>query len=312
MLLTLDFIEQVTSVQKQAGNIALNPEAHGLDRKVKLKDLAALDYATAVDNLAEELFKRELGTLLPGSGFLGEETAALDLSNRYVWIVDPIDGTSVYSLGGEYYSSSVALVDRNGNDGQGAVIFGSVMQPARGRQFIRTPDELIVSEECDTLNANTAAKIRRPRPSDSKGFAEYLGCAFAPKRYCPEGSNLKARLEGIFDKQHVAAVKRDYAPINARPASGSSALFCCDIADGNRHFAVILFQKAWDLAVGAMYAKQAGCPVVVLDDQLDPINTNLEHAIANCTKESLINVAVFANSHVAEFVMNKLGATYEP
>ena len=310
MTLTPDFIEKVTLIQAQAGEIALHPEEHGLDRSVVLKDDHAFDYATAVDNLAEELFKRELRRILPGSGFLGEESEVSDIANRYFWIVDPIDGTAVYSIGGEYYSSSVALVDRQGNDGRAAVIFGSVMQPARGRQFIRTPSQLAVRENYETLRAASAINLRKPRPSNSRGFGEYLGCAFAPRVNRAKHSGVFDTLEKVFTYEEAPELRRSYSAKNARPASGSSALFCCDIADGNRHFAVIFFQKAWDLAVGTLYAKQAGCPVVVFDNHMNPVDVNLEHAIANCTKEPLINVGVFANKHVQSYIMKKLGVHY--
>ena len=96
--------------------------------------------------------------------------------------------------------------------------------------------------------------------------------------------------------------------INAIPAAGSSALFCCDIGAGNRHFALLYFQKAWDLAVGALFARDAKCIVEVVDTDMKKIGTceDLEKVIAGCNKDTSVNVHVFANPDVKEIVMRQL------
>jgi len=62
-----------------------------------------------VDQLVEARSKPVLLSLVPGAGFLGEETSSTGMDSRYRWIQDPTDGTAVYSLGGEYYSNSIAI-----------------------------------------------------------------------------------------------------------------------------------------------------------------------------------------------------------
>ncbi len=71
------------------------------------------DFVTAVDLRAERALRRSLGALLPDSGFLGEETAADQLERDWVWIVDPIDGTSNFARGLPQFSVSVALAFRS-------------------------------------------------------------------------------------------------------------------------------------------------------------------------------------------------------
>jgi len=296
--------DQVTKIQKDVALIHLNPRDYGANEDIILKDKAR-DYTTAVDLLVENKLKPFLLDLIPGSGFLGEETAGDGENNRFVWIVDPTDGTAVFVLGGEYYSSSIALVDKKGNSDEGAVVLGSVYQSATGRQFLRTSDQLIVRQPVIDLDGKETIIERRPRGSNSGCFAEYKGASFGTSKYYPENPGIKRALEGVFQKVKIESLGRIYSPINARPASGSSALFCCDIADGNNHFGLIFFQKAWDLAVGALYAQQAGCPTVLFDNQGSIIKDNLEKVIAYCKKDTLANIGVFANEKVKEDILSQ-------
>ncbi len=59
-----------------------------------------------------ELLHNRLMTLVPGAGWLSEETEQMpDSATPLVWIVDPIDGTRSYISGRADWSVSVALTD---------------------------------------------------------------------------------------------------------------------------------------------------------------------------------------------------------
>ena len=111
--------------------------------------------------------------------------------------------------------------------------------------------------------------------------------------------------EKVFEKETIPLLNRPYSMINAKPASGSSALFCSEIADGKRHFALLFYQKAWDLAVGAVYAQKAGCPIVLFDPKGNIIDKNLESNIAQCDKNTLLHIGVFGNEQIKYDVSRK-------
>lgn len=67
------------------------------------------DLVTEVDKKVEEFLKVELMKLLPEAGFFGEEFEALNINNEYLWVVDPIDGTTNFVYGIPCYSISIAL-----------------------------------------------------------------------------------------------------------------------------------------------------------------------------------------------------------
>ncbi|MDZ7586984.1 MAG: inositol monophosphatase, partial [Patescibacteria group bacterium] len=62
---------------------------------------------TEVDKQTEEILKQKLPSILPGSGFIGEETPVV--VKDYNWIVDPIDGTLNYAHQVPVFACSIAL-----------------------------------------------------------------------------------------------------------------------------------------------------------------------------------------------------------
>jgi len=70
------------------------------------------DFVTRIDIASERELSRALRRLLPDAGFLGEETPPRDLGREWLWVVDPIDGTSNFARGLPHYAVSVALLWR--------------------------------------------------------------------------------------------------------------------------------------------------------------------------------------------------------
>jgi len=59
---------------------------------------------------AERLLVKRLSELLPQAGFLTEEeTTKQDLEKEWIWIIDPLDGTTNFVHGLPIYSVSIAL-----------------------------------------------------------------------------------------------------------------------------------------------------------------------------------------------------------
>lgn len=70
------------------------------------------DFVTAVDLAAEAGLRRQLLSAHPDHGFLGEEGGSHDAGSDYVWVVDPVDGTSNMSRGLRPFAVSVACLYR--------------------------------------------------------------------------------------------------------------------------------------------------------------------------------------------------------
>ena len=62
------------------------------------------------------------------------------------------------------------------------------------------------------------------------------------------------------------------------------------------------------MAVGAVYAQRAGCPIVLFDNKGNIIDKNLETSIAQCDMKTLINVGVFGNNYIRDDVLKKFNS----
>jgi myo-inositol-1(or 4)-monophosphatase len=69
---------------------------------------AANDYVSEVDREAEAAIIRVISETYPGHSILAEESGASG-NSEYVWIIDPLDGTTNFLHGFPHYAVSIAL-----------------------------------------------------------------------------------------------------------------------------------------------------------------------------------------------------------
>ncbi len=75
-----------------------------------MKRKAVGDFVTTVDLAIEKLLRREILAEWPDHGVLGEELPPVNVGADFVWILDPIDGTSNFGRGLPIYAVSVACL----------------------------------------------------------------------------------------------------------------------------------------------------------------------------------------------------------
>ena len=98
-------LEFVRRVSAEAGRLALEHQAHGIEAESKPDDSPV----TAADRASEQLICRRLEETFPEDGVLGEEGAARDSRNGRRWIIDPIDGTRDFVRGIPTWGVMLAL-----------------------------------------------------------------------------------------------------------------------------------------------------------------------------------------------------------
>ena len=86
---------------------------------------AAKETVSFVDVESEKLLRKGFGEILPEAGWYGEELGQ-EGSQDLVWVVDPIDGTTNYLNGLDYFSISIGLMY------YGEVVYGIVYRPSNG------------------------------------------------------------------------------------------------------------------------------------------------------------------------------------
>ncbi len=82
---------------------------------VKTKDYqlnfksSGIDYVTQHDLNTEKALKQKIMHFFPEHGIFSEETESERLGAEYIWVIDPIDGTTNFAHGFPYFAISVAL-----------------------------------------------------------------------------------------------------------------------------------------------------------------------------------------------------------
>lgn len=88
------------------------------------------NFKTAVDDESDRFIRAEIERAFPAHGILSEETADKVTQSRYLWVVDPLDGTLPYTTGiNDHFSVSIALLKDE------VPIVGVVYAPGRGELY---------------------------------------------------------------------------------------------------------------------------------------------------------------------------------
>lgn len=98
------------NVAQQAAQLGLEFYRRRGDLTVEHKGGDQQDVVSIADQQIEAFIRAELVATFPDDGFLGEESGAADLAARYVWVVDPIDGTACFVNGLHNWCVSIGLL----------------------------------------------------------------------------------------------------------------------------------------------------------------------------------------------------------
>ena len=188
------------------------------------------DFVSEVDQAAEQAI---IGTLLeayPGHGILAEESGRTHGAKHsdYVWIIDPLDGTTNFIHGFPVYAVSIALAYR------GQVQQAVVYDPTRNDLFYASKGRGAF------LNDRRLRVSKRTRLSDAlvgTGFPFRKGDNF--KRYVKMFEELMASCAGL-----------------RRP--GAAALDLCYVAAGYYDGFFETGLNPWDAAAGSLMITEAG------------------------------------------------------
>ncbi|MSP28480.1 MAG: inositol monophosphatase [Methylococcales bacterium] len=185
------------------------------------------DYVSEVDRMVEREIINIIKTAYPDHGILAEESGA-HAGNDYVWIIDPLDGTTNFLHGFPQYAVSIALKHK------GKLEVGVIYDPLR--------DELFTAKRGGGAMLNNR-KLRVTQPNSLKGAL--LGTGFPFKT----DLHLDAYV-GMF-----RALTTECAGIRR---AGSAALDLAYVAAGRLDGYWEIGIMEWDMAAGILLIKEAG------------------------------------------------------
>jgi myo-inositol-1(or 4)-monophosphatase len=185
------------------------------------------DYASEVDRMAEREIISIIKAAYPEHAILAEESGK-HKGNDFVWIIDPLDGTTNFLHGFPQYSVSIALKYK------GKLEVGVVYDPLR--------DELFTAKRGGGAMLNSR-RLRVTNQNSLKGALIGTGFPFKTDR------DLDAYL-GMF-----RALTTECAGIRR---AGSAALDLAYVAAGRMDGYWEIGIMEWDMAAGILLIKEAG------------------------------------------------------
>jgi myo-inositol-1(or 4)-monophosphatase len=225
---------------RRAGGI-INRASRDVEQ-IKVSAKRDKDFVTEVDKAAEEAIIGVLHEAYPDHAILAEESGASG-DSEYVWIIDPLDGTTNFIHGFPQYAISIALQHK------GVLQHAVIYDPNRNELFTASK------------GAGAYLNERRIRVSKRVKLNEVLIGTGFPFRYF---EHVDAYL-GIFrDMMHKTAGVR-------RP--GAAALDLAWVAAGRIDGFWELGLSPWDMAAGALLITEAGGLVGDLSGESDYMNT---------------------------------------
>lgn len=126
-----DYLDFTLNLVKHVSEIQLSYFRSG-DLSIETKS-NAYDIVTRVDKESEDVIVKAITTRYPEHKVLGEEGGFQGKADSdYIWVVDPLDGTTNYSQGLPIFSISIALQYK------GETIIGVVYAPYLDELFLAT------------------------------------------------------------------------------------------------------------------------------------------------------------------------------
>ncbi|WP_044871959.1 inositol-phosphate phosphatase [Pseudomonas sp. LFM046] len=200
---------------------------------ISVNEKDAKDYVTEVDRAAELSIVQALRKAYPNHGILGEEGGLLEGKGEgadYLWIIDPLDGTTNFIRGVPHFAVSIACKYK------GRLEHAVVLDPVRQEEFTAS------------RGRGAALNGRRLRVSPRKSLeGALLGTGFPFREN--QLDNLDSYL-GMFRSLvgQTAGIRR----------AGSASLDLAYVAAGRFDAFWEFGLSEWDMAAGALLVQEAG------------------------------------------------------
>jgi fructose-1,6-bisphosphatase/inositol monophosphatase family enzyme len=194
---------------------------------------SAGELVTVADRAAEQRLTDGLASLLPGSSVVGEEAVAADprllqrlLGENWVWIVDPIDGTTNFIDGSPNFGVMVCLARK------GELAAGWIYRPVGG---------ITAAAEAGGGTWIGGRRLRLSEcPTDAAGMTGTIHAG--------------SYGDGSFNKRLQQRRNR----VRAARSSRSAAIEYLRLAEGELHFTLFTKLMPWDHAAGVLLHREAG------------------------------------------------------
>jgi myo-inositol-1(or 4)-monophosphatase len=196
--------------------------------KLTIRSKRKNDFVSEVDEAAEDAIISTLRAAYPDHGILAEESGVREAKSDYVWVIDPLDGTTNFLHGFPQYCISIALMHK------GKPTQAVVLDPNRNELFTATK------------GVGAYVNDRRIRVSRVDKLEDALMATGFPFREIGNLQDYLRMLENVM--RTTSGIRRPGA------AALDLAWVACGRVDGFWEIGL----SPWDMAAGALLVREAG------------------------------------------------------
>ena len=188
------------------------------------------DVVTIADLKSQKLITDAIQKKFPEHGIIGEENERMQTNAKYVWYIDPIDGSGNYSRAIPIYGVMIALAKDN------VVIMSAIYMP--------------MTKELYFAKKNNGAFLNNKRIYCSK-FKKYI--------------DSNGIMGAVWDKNrkniNASIIKNVNNGSVFISTLGSIAVNSCMVSDGRKDWIISDHGGVWDYAAPSLILRESGCTV---------------------------------------------------
>ena len=202
-----------------------------------------IDLVTVADKKSEKYIIDEINKKYPSHSILSEEIGDIDNNSDYLWIIDPLDGTTNFTHNLPIYSVSIGLVKNNKT-----TICGVVYNPAADKCFYAEKDK------------GAYLNDKKINVTSSKALSDSLIATGFPYLHDNKYDISFNIFKDFYDR--TRGLRR----------LGAASLAFCFVAMGRCDGYYEYSLKPWDICAGSLIARESGAKVTDWDNGLLPEN----------------------------------------
>ncbi len=224
-----------------------------------IKTKSKHEIITPADLASEKIILNLIKKKFPSHAILSEEAGQNKKHSDYLWVIDPLDGTTNFAMGNPLFSISIALAYKN------EVVMGLVTAPYLKEIYLATKNhgaflngkKISVSQEREITNSLLT--------------------------YC-HGNNNQSIKRAIKIHSRLKFLARDIRQI------GSAAIEMTWVARGRTDAIIIPGVRPWDIAAGVLIVLEANGQVTDLKGETWHLKTNDVYASNGLVHDKLLKL----------------------
>jgi len=259
---------------QRAGDLLLGIRERGLNQETIRQKLGHFDIVTEADLASERFILSELAAAYPNYGIISEETNQRLSEAEWVWIVDPLDGTTNFAHGLPIYGVNIGLAHK------GYPLLGVTYEPANNHTYWA-----VRGQGAWRRDGNVETPLHVSRINELRSAVMATGF-----QYARTGAGCARHTEFAILDSMTQSVRR----------LGAASMTMVWVASGNLEAYWETGLKAWDFAPGWVMVEEAGgllteydgapaqlsSPTLIISNGQPAIRQAIQHTVADVAAQT--------------------------